>query len=85
MTTSAMVSLGFVVGSLVADLKAVGISRVQSRDQGNRPRPKNMELPNGKSGTTDRALSTAHDHQPFTEHDLALALSRSHLSVPVTS
>ncbi|WPH03291.1 Hypothetical protein R9X50_00616800 [Acrodontium crateriforme] len=25
---------------------------------------------------------TAHDHEPFTEHDLALALQRSHLVVP---
>lgn len=25
---------------------------------------------------------TAHDHQPFTEQDLSLALQRTHLAVP---
>lgn len=27
-------------------------------------------------------LNTAHDHQPFTEQELARALQRSHLTVP---
>lgn len=70
----------------VANLKAVGISRVQSKDHNHRARPNNLEPPNEhSSGGIEKTLSTAHDHQPFTEHDLALALSRSHLSVPVTS
>ncbi|CZT23556.1 uncharacterized protein RCC_09270 [Ramularia collo-cygni] len=68
------------------DVGNVGISRVQSRDQSHKGRPKNLELPNAQqAGSIEKALETAHDHQPFTEHDLALALSRSHLAVPATS
>lgn len=86
MTISAMVSLSSAVaGEHIANSQAVGISRVQSRDHSYRARPKNLEPPNGQKDSIERALSTAHDHQPFTEHDLALALSRSHLAVPVTS
>ena len=62
-----------------ADLLAVGVSRIQSKDRNTRP-------PNGDIGTHTNGFSntmdTAHDHEPFTERDLALALSRSHLAVP---
>jgi hypothetical protein len=27
------------------------------------------------------STTSAHDHEPFTEHDLSLALTRSHLAV----
>ncbi|EME47827.1 hypothetical protein DOTSEDRAFT_124512 [Dothistroma septosporum NZE10] len=72
------------------DVGNVGMSRVQSKDHGMASRPRTSEgQPNGSaSGNTNglpnliQTLSTAHDHHPFTEKDLALALQRSHLAVP---
>jgi len=78
------------------DVGNVGISRVQSRDHNYRAtaaaaaaaRPKSppeaLSPKSGQNDSIEKALSTAHDHQPFTEHDLALALSKSHLAVPAT-
>lgn len=66
-----------------ADLCTVGISRVQSYE-GNKieERPRTAEdKTNGNLGLTT-TMSTAHDHQPFTEEQLALAMQRSHLAVP---
>jgi len=65
------------------DIANVGVSRVQSKDRVTKP-------PNGATEQSTDGLTqaagtihdTAHDHEPFTEHDLALALSRSHLAVP---
>ncbi|EMC92407.1 hypothetical protein BAUCODRAFT_287697 [Baudoinia panamericana UAMH 10762] len=66
------------------DVANVGLSRVQSREQPPaKSRPRTAE---------DRRLSvqpynmvTAHDHEYFSEQDLALALQRSHLAVPTQS
>ncbi|KAF2769415.1 hypothetical protein EJ03DRAFT_96799 [Teratosphaeria nubilosa] len=62
------------------DIHNVGLSRVQSRDH---------QYTKSKPKTTDEIpppiippMSTAHDHQPFSEQDLALAMQRSHLAVP---
>jgi hypothetical protein len=80
-----------------ANDSAVGLSRVQSKDQAytmnnTKSRPTSADSKTEREGEEggqfkgmDKALATAHDHQPFTEQDLALALSRSHLSVPVRS
>lgn len=58
------------------DIGNVGVSRIQSKDRTEeRADPTNI---NGLAKT----MSTAHDHQPFTEQELALAMSRSHLAVP---
>ncbi|KAK5128856.1 hypothetical protein LTR85_000189 [Meristemomyces frigidus] len=66
------------------DVTNVGISRVQSRDRAvpiSRPMTADDGPPHQK-GAAYPSMSTAHDHQPFSEHDLALALQRSHLAVP---
>lgn len=66
-----------------ADPRIVGISRVQSYE-GKKvdERPQTAEdKPNGHLGLAT-TMSTAHDHQPFTEEQLALAMQRSHLAVP---
>jgi hypothetical protein len=75
-----------------ANDSAVGLSRVQSKDMPqNKSRPTSVDLKTTqKDGQAqyegmDKTLATAHDHQPFTEQDLALALSRSHLAVPARS
>jgi len=64
------------------DVTNVGISRVQSREHNPVSRPRTAtdeddEQPNGLCKT-----GTAHDHNPFTEADLALAMKQSHLQVP---
>ena len=61
---------------------AVGLSRVQSRERG-LVVPRNLSAEDVKP-TKGRYpnMSTAHDHQPFSEQELALALQRSHLAVP---
>jgi len=67
------------------DVANVGLSRVQSRDQGAVSRPRTAEdkdRANGIPNDLYKTHSTAHDHQPFTEQDLHLALQRSHLQVP---
>ncbi|KJY01613.1 hypothetical protein TI39_contig285g00058 [Zymoseptoria brevis] len=74
-----------------ANDSAVGLSRVQSKDMAYKSRPTSMdaraeqERDGAQYHGMDTTLSTAHDHHPFTEQELALALSRSHLSVPVHS
>lgn len=81
--------------SLTDDGIAVGLSRVHSHDYAQPPKV-DISRPTSSSGQDKRsdtpqdhmnglsqtATITAHDHQPFTEHDLALALKRSHLAVP---
>ncbi|KAK4545383.1 hypothetical protein LTR36_003563 [Oleoguttula mirabilis] len=75
------------------DVTNVGISRVQSRDRAiptiSRPLTAGDDIPPhqqnggcGGGGPVYPSMSTAHDHQPFSEHDLVLALQRSHLAVP---
>ncbi|KAK5726756.1 hypothetical protein LTR15_002645 [Elasticomyces elasticus] len=62
------------------DVGNVGLSRVQSRDHHpmkSRPRTADMP-PDGDYFST----ITAHDHEPFSEHEITLALQRSHLAVP---
>lgn len=73
------------------------MSRVQSLDKNplSRPRtaeddgpkanaqaPPKMEVNGQQMPNLGQTMSTAHDHQPFTEQELALALQRSHLAVP---
>jgi hypothetical protein len=68
------------------------MSRVQSHERYPLSRPRSVaENPHGGylgvpsnqvlSGHNDSVQ--AHDHHPFTEQELALALKRSHLTVPV--
>lgn len=58
----------------VANAIAVGLSRVQSRE---RAPPRSDGL-----GETRASDGTAHDHEPFSEQELNLALQRTHLAVP---
>ncbi|KAK3671327.1 hypothetical protein LTR78_008787 [Recurvomyces mirabilis] len=63
------------------DVHNVGLSRVQSYDQ--KPvmsRPLTAE--NTRTNVGYFPAVTAHDHLPFSENELALALQRSHLAVP---
>lgn len=66
--------------------RIVGLSRVQSRDRDmpmSRPLTAEDKPPRQNGGGPPfPSMSTAHDHQPFSEHDLALAMHRSHLAVP---
>ncbi|KAK5110473.1 hypothetical protein LTR62_005824 [Meristemomyces frigidus] len=82
------------------DVHNVGLSRVQSYDQQQRPPPlpasSTMPIspstitaetaentkPNAGYFPSPTVPTTAHDHMPFSEHDLTLALQRSHLVVP---
>ncbi|PPJ50658.1 hypothetical protein CBER1_05268 [Cercospora berteroae] len=67
------------------DVHNVGLSRVQSKDQRYQPLERPRTADSGTAGHANnlaKTMSTAHDHQPFTEQDLALALHRSHLAVP---
>ncbi len=61
---------------------AVGLSRAQSREQvPTKSRPRTAEdIPPDCSEYF--GSGTAHDHRPFSEHELTLALQRSHLAVP---
>ena len=64
----------------------VGMSRVQSKDQGpsdSRPRTAEDEKPNGVTNGLHKT-STAMDHQPFSEEEFALAMNKTktHLEVP---
>lgn len=80
--------------SRIADLTRylVGLSRVHSHDHQFPPHVKPSE--DGYFHDSYRArprhngipavMSTATDHHPFTEHDLALALQRSHLTIPAS-
>lgn len=61
------------------DVGNVGLSRVQSHDQPPKSRPHTAD------GRPYPGMSTAYDHQPFSEQELALALQRSHLAVPPRS
>lgn len=73
------------------------MSRVQSRERHPLSRPLTAESEpsqleaqlnaqsNGRSNGHPNGTYppiTAHDHQPFTEDELSLALKRSHLAVP---
>ena len=61
---------------------AVGLSRAQSREQvPTKSRPRTADnIPPDCSDCF--GSGTAHDHRPFSEHELTLALQRSHLAVP---
>lgn len=61
------------------DIANVGLSRIHSREH---VQSRHRTAGNEHSFTGVPAMSTAHDHQPFSEQDLALALQRSHLAVP---
>ena len=64
-------------------LRAVGLSRVQSREHNTaNPRPRTAEMQMPPNDSLFGGLTTAQDHQPFSEHELTLALQRSHLAVP---
>lgn len=70
----------------------VGMSRVHSHDRNPLSRPRSVaenphggylgQPPNQQLGGPHDSIQ-AHDHLPFTEQELALALKRSHLTVPV--
>ncbi|KAK0939689.1 hypothetical protein LTR29_008683 [Friedmanniomyces endolithicus] len=64
------------------DVTNVGLSRAQSREQvPTKSRPRTAEdIPPDCSEYF--GSGTAHDHRPFSEHELTLALQRSHLAVP---
>ncbi|KAK1070926.1 hypothetical protein LTR74_003838 [Friedmanniomyces endolithicus] len=64
------------------DVTNVGLSRAQSREQvPTKSRPRTAEdIPPDCSDYI--GSGTAHDHRPFSEHELTLALQRSHLAVP---
>ncbi|KAK0333519.1 hypothetical protein LTR02_016968 [Friedmanniomyces endolithicus] len=64
------------------DVTNVGLSRAQSREQvPTKSRPRTAD--NIPPDCSDYFGSgTAHDHRPFSEHELTLALQRSHLAVP---
>jgi hypothetical protein len=57
------------------------MSRVQSHDHRYQPlsRPRSAEIAEPGTTALSQTLSTAYDHRPFTEQELALALSRTHL------
>lgn len=67
------------------DVGNVGLSRVHSKDA---PRLKVSDgeqanaQPNGQANGLHKTMSTAHDHQPFSEEDLAHAMQRFRLEVP---
>lgn len=65
-------------------MEIVGLSRVQSRERPALSPPKTAEgkQSNGIPNGLHKTRSTAHDHQPFTEHELALAMQRTRLEVP---
>ncbi|KAF1343991.1 hypothetical protein BDV97DRAFT_71890 [Delphinella strobiligena] len=78
------------------DVTNVGLSRVQSREKdttlsrqlsaqnttlSRQLSARNPVKVNGAANNTIDA-AVAHDHQPFTEEELALAMKRSHLTVP---
>lgn len=74
------------------DVGNVGMSRVQSRERkpASRPASRPLSMDGKANGHANGHVHPAalpphiqaYDHQPFTEHDLALALKRSHLDVP---
>ena len=74
------------------DVFNVGMSRVHSHDRNPLSRPRSVaenphggylgQPPNQQLGGPHDSIQ-AHDHLPFTEQELALALKRSHLTVPV--
>lgn len=59
------------------DVTNVGLSRVQSHDYQIKSRPRTAD---GRDGRMP-PLHSMHD-MPFTEHELTMALQRSHLAVP---
>ena len=75
-----------------ANIHPVGMSRVQSHERYPLSRQRSLnEKPTAvyvddslnKSMSSHHDSIQAHDHHPFTEQELALALKRSHLTVPV--
>ena len=64
-----------------ANGNAVGLSRVQSRERAP-PRSDGLGEPRASDGNVPPKMSTAHDHEPFSEQELNLALQRTHLAVP---
>jgi hypothetical protein len=76
----------------LANFYPVGMSRVQSHERYPLSRQRSLNErppPSGylgdslnKSSTSHHDSIQAHDHHPFTEQELALALKRSHLTVP---
>lgn len=73
------------------DVTNVGLSRVNSNTAAlpfPPPTATTMSETSPRKSTQQRyekGTTIAHDHQPFTEEDLALAMSRSHLVVPTRS
>ncbi|TKA23778.1 hypothetical protein B0A50_07060 [Salinomyces thailandicus] len=64
------------------DITNVGLSRIQSREAVPPSRP----IPAGDHPSQSNGLppqmTTAHDHNVFSEHELSMAMQRSHLTVP---
>ncbi|KAM0713833.1 hypothetical protein Q7P37_010795 [Cladosporium fusiforme] len=74
------------------DVFNVGMSRVHSHDRPAASRPRSIKenpyggtagAPPNQELSGQRDSIQAHDHLPFTEQELALALKRSHLAPPV--
>nr|POE85189.1 hypothetical protein CFP56_67347 [Quercus suber] len=62
------------------DVANVGLSRMQSHDKSASLNPQTTgEV---RTNGIPAIMNTAHDHQTFTEEDLALAIKRTHLAVP---
>lgn len=82
--TLQMVSLHYCAPEFLLDVAnaiAVGLSRVQSRERAP-PRSDGLGEPRASDGNVPPKMSTAHDHEPFSEQELNLALQRTHLAVP---
>ena len=65
----------------IANDIAVGLSRVQSRERAP-PRAEGVGEAVAPDGNVPPKMNTAHDHEPFSEQELNLALQRTHLAVP---
>lgn len=76
------VANGMIHASLLtcADMYTVGGSHVRGRDR-NLPAPPHTAAALSSSNLSP-TMSTAHDHQPFSEAELESAMKRSHLAVP---
>ncbi|KAI7264825.1 hypothetical protein KC345_g8705 [Hortaea werneckii] len=63
------------------DITNVGLSRVQSRERAPQ-RAEGVGEALASDGDVPPKMNTAHDHEPFSEQELNLALQRTHLAVP---
>ena len=64
-----------------ANGNAVGLSRVQSRERAPQ-RAEGVGEALASESNVPPKMNTAHDHEPFSEQELNLALQRTHLAVP---